>query len=157
MKNEANTKSLWNRARPSIIPTREVVQNVQQPSANTALETEFMLWAESLSDDDVQDKYPNAYAFWKANQPGRPTWALIAYDYMPIPAMSAEAERVFSRYLTIQSLTNEAANKQSTTGGAPWVLKWWKYWNVSDIGIRRADSYVVCLVSYTTVGFWGAF
>lgn len=95
---QANTKSIWTRARPSIIPTVQVVEGVPPQPTNIALETEFRLWAELISDDTCEETHVNVYEWWNDNKPGRPTWVLVAYDYAAIPAMSAEAERVFSRY-----------------------------------------------------------
>jgi hypothetical protein len=38
------------------------------------------------------------FKLWRGKEKlDSPTWAAIAFDYLPIPAMSAEVERIFSR------------------------------------------------------------
>src|SRR5947207_4321334 len=51
----------------------------------------------------------NIIAWWRANEMIYPTLARMAYDLYSIPSMSAEVERVFSRfYLEKQELTHVA-------------------------------------------------
>jgi hypothetical protein len=40
----------------------------------------------------------NIFAFWRGKLSQWPTWAAIAFAYLSIPTMSAEVERLFSRY-----------------------------------------------------------
>ena len=43
----------------------------------------------------------NSILWWREREDKFPTWSKIAFDVLPIPAMSAEAERVFSRFATL--------------------------------------------------------
>jgi hypothetical protein len=43
----------------------------------------------------------NPLSWWREWEDKFPTWFEIAFDVLPIPAMSAEAERVFSRFATL--------------------------------------------------------
>ena len=40
--------------------------------------------------------------YWRTNRKMYPTWAEIAFELLLISAMSAEVERVFSRFMPIQ-------------------------------------------------------
>ena len=48
----------------------------------------------------------NIVHWWQGNEHEYPTLSKIAYDIFAVPAMSAEAERVFSRYVPIIYFTN---------------------------------------------------
>ena len=43
----------------------------------------------------------NPLSWWRERENKFSTWFEIAFDVLPIPAMSAEAERVFSRFATL--------------------------------------------------------
>jgi len=43
----------------------------------------------------------NPLSWWREREDKFPTWCEIAFDVLPIPAMSAEPERVFSRFATL--------------------------------------------------------
>lgn len=48
----------------------------------------------------------NIVHWWQGNEREYPTLSKIAYDVFAVPAMSAEAERVFSRYVPVIYYTN---------------------------------------------------
>ena len=43
----------------------------------------------------------NPIRYWHEINDKWPTWKIMAFDLLPIPAMSSEPERVFSRYDTL--------------------------------------------------------
>lgn len=68
---------------------------------------------------DIEAKYDCLYPYWRGHEVSLSTWRAIALDFLPIPAMSAEVERVFSRYLTTANgVLIEAQNKRSPIEGA---------------------------------------
>jgi hAT family C-terminal dimerisation region len=132
-KSKANTKTLWNQSLPEAIRLIPVVED-EEPNDST-LPEEFTKWILQTSHLDITGKYSNACEFWKHNDSGLETWALIAYDYQSIPASSAEIERIFSRYpQSKMSLIDKVRDIHWTIEGAARSLTRWKNWNASDIG-----------------------
>ncbi len=62
-------------------------------------DADFTVWASQESDFSIEiDKtHPNLFVWWREEEHKYETWAWMGYDHLPIPAMSAEVERIFSR------------------------------------------------------------
>lgn len=58
---------------------------------------EYVEYSSNQGDLSMDQRYDCPFQ-WFREQPDKATWADIAHDYLIIPAMSAEVERVFSRY-----------------------------------------------------------
>jgi hypothetical protein len=57
-------------------------------------------------------------AYWRENGSSLPTWKLIAFNTLPIPASAAEAERVFSRSIPRDCGKLIASAKETCTARA---------------------------------------
>lgn len=55
--------------------------------------------------------YVDLFKFWEEKEKIWPTWAAIAFAFLSIPTMSAEVERVFSRYCLQMNFADVAQNK----------------------------------------------
>lgn len=82
--NKAQQWGAWPR-KPPVVPSR------------TVSEEEYESWINFPSISDEEDPME----FWRNNKKQYPTWVRIAFDFLSIPAMSAEIERIFSRYNTL--------------------------------------------------------
>jgi hypothetical protein len=59
----------------------------------------------TLRGNETIDSF-NIINHWKANDKSYPTLARISYDIYAVPAISAEAEHVFSRYVSYLYFSN---------------------------------------------------
>jgi hypothetical protein len=82
----------------------------------TSADEEFYQMLDLDSIDWVDDMDPIVY--WRDNGSSLPTWKLIAFSTLPIPASAAEAERVFSRSIPRDCGKLIASAKETCTAGA---------------------------------------
>jgi hypothetical protein len=68
----------------------------------------------TLRGDETIESF-NIVQWWQGNEGSYPTLARIAYDIFAVPAMSAEAERVFSRYVPFSVIILIITAKQTIT------------------------------------------
>lgn len=101
-------------------PVKGFFDSYMDDILNDEIDDEFKYYVEG--DPELLPKNANLYQWW-SNQTHLSTVQQAAYDYLSIPAMSAECERVFSD--TKRTITTERNRLKDDIIEATECLVWW--------------------------------